>query len=88
MGCAWAAFASYGSMMVASYFVGRSKFPINYNVGKLLFYCAVAGLLYFLGMYCLTPSRPVNYIIRFFIISGFVMLIFRNEGIPLPSRRK
>ena len=88
MGCAWAAFASYGLMMLASYLVGRAKFPIDYHVGKLLFYCAAAGLLYVLGMYFLTPWTTVNYIVRFFIISGFVILIFHNEGIPLPTKRK
>lgn len=85
MGCAWAAFASYGSMMAVSYLVGRRKFPVNYHVGKLLFYTVVAAGLYFLGMYCLTPWEVANYIIRFFILAGFVGLIFRNEGIPLPS---
>ena len=49
MGCAWAAFCCYGVMMLASYFVGNAKYPIGYNVGRLMFYVGLAGVLYPLG---------------------------------------
>lgn len=88
MGCAWASFVSYGAMMVASYLVGRYKFPIDYQTGKLLFYGIVAAVLYFAGMYCLTPWPTANYIIRFFILAGFAGLIIKNEGIPMPRLKK
>lgn len=87
MGCAWAAFASYGIMMITSYVIGQRKFPIDYHIGKLGLYCLLAAGLFFLGMYCLTPWPAANYIIRFFILSGFVIFIFRHEGIPLPHRK-
>lgn len=85
MGCAWAAFASYFSMMATSYIIGHKKFPIDYQIKKILVYCAVAALLYFIGMRLLTPWSTANYIIRFFILAGFVGLIAINEGIPLPG---
>lgn len=88
MGCAWAAFFSYGAMMAASYFVGRAKYPIPYPVGRILSYCAVAAILYVIGMYCLTTSAIANGIIRFFLLAGFVLLIARREGIPMPRRHK
>ena len=87
MGCAWAAFASYGCMMLASYFIGQAKFPINYHVGRLASYVVVAAVLYCVGMYCLTPVAWVNYIIRFFIIAAFIGLIAWREGIPLPGHK-
>lgn len=86
MGCAWAAFASYGAMMLASYFVGQAKFPINYHIRRLFFYAVVAAGLYLIGMYCLTPWQTANYIIRFFILSGFVIIIFKNERPIKPGR--
>ncbi len=86
MGCAWAAFFSYGVMMVTSYAVGRRKYPIDYQVGRLAVYCAIAAVFYVIGMYCLTPSAVANGIIRFFIIAAFVAIIVRNEHIPLPRR--
>lgn len=85
MGCAWAAFASYGVMMVTSYFVGRAKYPIGYETGRILTYFAIAAVLYVIGMYCLTPWSLANYIIRFFILAGFVLVIIRREHIPLPA---
>lgn len=81
MGCAWAAFASYGVMMLSSYFVGQRKYPVNYHVGRLLGYAVLAAVLYLIGMYCLTSWNIANYIIRFFIIAGFIGLIARHEGI-------
>ncbi len=85
MGCAWAAFFSYGTMMVASYFVGLKKHPIGYETGRILSYFAIAAVMYVIGMYCLTPWPVANGIIRFFILAGFAWLIVRREGIPLPG---
>ena len=86
MGCAWAAFFSYGTMMVVSYLVGRGKYPIQYHIGRLAGYFLVAALLYVVGMYCLTPWLYLNWVIRFFILLAFVALIARREGIPLPGK--
>lgn len=86
MGCAWAAFCSYGVMMLASYFVGKMKHPIGYETGRILSYFAIAAVLYVLGMYCLSPWPVVNYIIRFFILAGFVLIVLKREPMPLPAR--
>lgn len=83
MGCAVAALSSYFVMMVTSYAVGRVKYPINYETGRILGYFAVAGVLYVVGMYCLTPYLYVNWALRFIILAGYVLLIVRREKIPL-----
>ena len=57
-------------------------------MGRILSYCAIAAVLYVVGMYCLTSSEIVNGILRFFLLAGFVLLIARREGIPLPQRHK
>ena len=51
MACAWAAFCCYGFMMVASYLVGRVKYPIPYEVGRLALY-AVAAMAAWLLSFC------------------------------------
>lgn len=86
MGCAWAAFASYGTMMVASYLVGRAKHPIGYETGRILSYFAIAGVLYVAGMYLLTPWAIVNYIVRFFILAGYIAIVIYREPLPLPRQ--
>jgi len=88
MGCAWAALFSYGTMMVVSYFVGQKKHRIPYQTGRILSYFAIAAVMYVIGMYCLTPWETVNDIIRLFILAGFIGLIVRREGLPMPGRHK
>ncbi len=46
MACAWGGVAGYGTAMLLSYFVGQKKYPIDYKVGRLLFYVAVTAALY------------------------------------------
>jgi hypothetical protein len=46
MACAWGGVAGYGTAMLLSYFIGQKKYPIDYKVGRLLFYVAVTALLY------------------------------------------
>ncbi|MDE6300799.1 MAG: oligosaccharide flippase family protein [Muribaculaceae bacterium] len=88
MGCAWAALASYGIMMLASYAVGRRHNPIDYHVGRLASYFLIAGVFYVIGMYCLTPWAVANGIIRLFILGAYIGIIIYREGIPLPRLRK
>lgn len=88
MGCAWASFCSYGVMMTVSYIVGRRKYPIDYQTGRLMSYFAIAAALYVLGMYCLSPWPTVNYIVRFFILAGFVIIVLRREPVPVPAKLK
>lgn len=46
-GSAWATLASYFSMMTISYIVGQKRYPIPYNINKILLYL---GMSIFLGV--------------------------------------
>lgn len=83
MGCAIAALCSYGLMMLASYIIGQIKYPIKYETGRILGYFAIAAVLYVAGMYMLPDNRIVQYIVRFFILSGFVLIVIRREAISV-----
>lgn len=83
MGCAFAALCSYGLMMIASYIIGRRKYPIDYQTGRIASYFAIAAVCYVIGMYCLPDSRPVEYIVRFLILSFFAWIVIRRENILL-----
>ena len=48
MACAWATFASYGSMMVISYVWGQKHYRIPYAWKKLVAYIVIVVLIYFL----------------------------------------
>ncbi|MCM1452525.1 MAG: lipopolysaccharide biosynthesis protein [Clostridium sp.] len=83
MGCAWAAFGCYGTMMLASYFTGQHYFPIAYPVKRMLAYVGIAAALYALGLKVLvTGNEWANYGIRALLLlayAGIVWVIERKK---------
>lgn len=89
MACAWAAFGCYGAMMVTSYFVGLKKYPIGYNVRRLLLYGAIASVLYAIGTYGIaTPMPGLNMALRTAVLAVYVAAVFKIENIKLSSLTK
>ncbi|MGN0223949.1 MAG: oligosaccharide flippase family protein [Muribaculaceae bacterium] len=86
-GCAWAAFCSYGSMMLASYFIGRRHMAIDYQVGRILCYFALGAALYYAGFYGL-QSLPMAWrlALRTVLLIAFLLTVLRFEPLPLPAR--
>jgi len=83
VGCAVAALCSYGLMMVVSYFIGQRKYPIKYETRRILGYLAIASIMYFAGMYMLPDNQWVRYIVRSFILFGFILIVIHRESIPV-----
>lgn len=86
MGCAWAAFACYGTMMVISYLVGRVKYPIDYKVPRLLFYVILAMALYGVSVYIAIPGHEyewVNMGVRTPLLLLYVLVVMKTERITL-----
>lgn len=83
MGCAWAALACYGVMMLASYFVGRGKYPIDYDVPRLLFYFVIAGVLYAVSLIVELPSEWSTLLFRTLLLCIYVFIVCRHEKISL-----
>ena len=46
MACAWAGFAGYATAMTVSYLVGQKKYPINYPLGEITLYVAIAIVMF------------------------------------------
>lgn len=86
MGCAWAAFACYGTMMVVSYIVGRAKYPIGYNVPRLMLYFLLALGLYGLSVLITIPAHPwLNMAIRTPLLLLYFFAAIKIEKIPIPK---
>ena len=83
MGCAWAAFFCYATMMVASYYTGRKRFPIPYQIGRITSYVIIAAALYGLGLVTTTPSPIINYGVRAVLLAIYIAIVMRREQIPL-----
>mgnify|MGYP003329676132 FL=1 len=56
MGSAWATFACYCSMMIASYVLGQRYYPVPYQLKKFLVYVFTALLFYAISFYFIQPN--------------------------------
>ena len=81
MGCAVAALVCYGSMMTASYFVGKAKHPIGYPVKCLLLYFFVALGLYAIAIAATTGSTLIDMGIRTVLLAVYCGFVIRHEHI-------
>lgn len=88
IGCAVAAFCSYGAMMLVSYFIGRKKYPIDYPVRRIAAYCLLAAALYGAGMYLIPAVEWLRYVVRALLICAFIAIVARCEHIPVKSTVK
>ncbi|MCH5220367.1 MAG: oligosaccharide flippase family protein [Muribaculaceae bacterium] len=88
MGCAWAAFACYGVMMLTSYFVGQAKYPLSYPLKSITLYVFTAAVFYVTAMYlAVTSSQIVNYLIRACFLAAYLLYVVRKEKLSLPGLR-
>ncbi len=91
MGCAWASFACYGTMMVVSYIFGRIHYPIGYHVGRLALYFFSALALWMVAEMIAVESKPwLNMIVRTPLLVGYIAMAMRIEHLKprdfLPHR--
>lgn len=70
--CAWATFASYGLMMVLSYFLGQKYYPVKYNLRSIFVFAFLALGLYFIS---LSYTHLENIIIKI-ILNNLLFLFF------------
>jgi len=79
---AWATFACYASMMVASYFLGQHYYPVPYNLKKNFSVPFAAVLLYFVSTRIPDYGELVHY-----SVNSLLMLLFLT-GIYIMERPK
>lgn len=79
MGCALAALCCYAVMMLASYFVGRVKYPIDYDVRRVVFYVLAAMALWGAGWLLTTGNNLVDLPLRVLLLGVYVGLVFLAE---------
>lgn len=87
MGCAWAAFACYGIMMLSSYFVGRAKHPLRYPVGRISAYFLFALLLFAAGSFIDAGNDWLTMAARTPLLLIYCFAVIKFERIPLLHRR-
>lgn len=76
MASAIATVFAYGSMMVLSYYLGKSRYPVPYNFRKILFYLSVSILFSALSFYVFDR----NLIIGSVLLLLFLGLVYKLEN--------
>lgn len=71
-----ATLAAYGSMMVISYYLGKSHYPVPYNFRKIMFYLSVSILFSALSFYVFDR----NLIIGSILLLLFLGLVYKLEN--------
>ncbi len=77
MGSAIATLAAYGTMMAISYWLGQKKYPIPYDMPKILGYLSVSVVLSGLSFYI--PMFRESFVFGIFAILSFGCFIYYNE---------
>jgi O-antigen/teichoic acid export membrane protein len=80
-GSAWATFACYAFMMIASYYLGQKFYPIPYIKKKLLAYLALTVLVFFIhkGLVMLYDNIWFSVGTAIVLLLGFVLFVAKIE---------
>ncbi len=90
MACAWAGFAGYGVAMLLSYFVGRKKYPIQYDLPSIAKYVLLAAVLFVVSEMLPFENMWLLLLIRTLLLFIFVGYIVKTDlplcQIPIVNR--
>ncbi len=76
-GSAIATIAAYGSMMAISYYLGKKKYPIPYDMKRIFGYLTVSILFSAIAFYI--PYVRENYFIKIAMLGVFLYFIYYSE---------
>ncbi len=83
MGAAWATFICYFLMMIASFFMGRKFYRIDYELKPILLYMGVAILLFFVSEYLRTSSFWLTFGMNSILFAIFLLFVIAKEKLIL-----
>ncbi len=76
-GSAIATIAAYGTMMILSYYLGKNKYPIPYDIKKIVAYLSLS--IFFSGLSFYIDYVRNNYPIKIILLFTFIYFIYYNE---------
>lgn len=85
MGCAWAALACYGTMMVASWIVGKICHPIGYNVPRLALYFFSAIGVWIVSILITTGNHWIDMAIRTPLLIAYIWFVLKHQHLSIKS---
>jgi O-antigen/teichoic acid export membrane protein len=90
LGAAWGHFACYISMMLISYFWGRKHYPVKYDLKKILFYTAIALIIFGLSKILNIQELSLRLLINSIFILLFLSIVYFGESpnLKILSKKK
>ena len=79
MACAWGGFAGYATCMVLSYFVGKKKAPIPYDLKSAFVYFVIAIALYYAQKYIHIDNTVLTLVVNTALLLVFFAFICWRE---------
>lgn len=76
---AWAHLLCYSVMVLLSYLWSRKHYPIPYKTGRILFYMALALLIYFFNRLFLQDAAMLRDLSGLILITGFGVIVWLKE---------
>ena len=88
MASAWATFAAYGIMMLLSWAWGQKHYPINYPIGRILFYFTVGLIIFFAYQQLKFNSVLIQYSYAITLLISFIIIAYLTERKGLKQLNK
>ncbi|MBR5891271.1 MAG: lipopolysaccharide biosynthesis protein [Bacteroidaceae bacterium] len=84
MACAWASFSAYFVSMLFSYFVGKKRNPIEYDIKGIFGYVALFAVLYGVSLLLPIESMPARLAVNTLLLAVYVAYLVKKD-LPLKS---
>lgn len=77
--CAWGGFAGYGTAMLMSWFIGRKKYPVPYDLKAIGSYTVLAAAMLLISKYALS-ALPVwaSMALGTLMLLGYVFIVWKK----------
>ncbi len=79
LGAAWTNFAAYLTMMLISYFWGRSVYPVPYNLPRIFLYLSLGAGLYFLSRTFDHYGQIIRLSLNTLLLAVFLLTVYFKE---------
>ena len=76
---AWAHVACYSGMVIASFWLGRKYYPINYPLRSIGMYLAITGIIYFISRMIRNTGMEGGTLINTLMLAGFIIIVILFE---------
>ncbi len=91
-GAAWTTFTCYAFMMLSSYILGQKYYPVPYPVARILFYLALATVIYLVHHYIRSLHPGIRIVHAFGVLGtgiyvGVIFIMEKSEFGRLLSRK-